>query len=535
MQQFSDQLGPLDLWGASKQEIQERLENLWHISVAVQLKHRVGLRGLESVDVLATRAMLREYKPEAQSLLRVSLTGNFFTEKELHHIGEGNGTACPFCGQPDSIAHRIRSCVFFQGERAATLGQGGGDLGVLPPVQLEHAWAILPTGFQDLREALNCLPWYTHVDSLPALWDAQRHLFVDGSCLLPRNQHLRLASWSVVLGSISLQEVPTTLAAGTLPTIVQTSFRAEIFAFLIALRIVEASTGNFCIWTDCEGVMSRVVKFLDGAIHPSPVSSNCDLWKPLWQLVQLVRGRVQVRKVPAHDDRNRAEDVVHEWAVIQNDAADAAAKLANLNRSSDFWELWDTVRVRSGLMWKQDVRRRFLLFTQQLDTRPPGIRTPSKSAVFGLNKRHLRPWWCFELCQRLRLTKWFPDLVLLTSTASLSGCRILFLQAPQAAAGAGSRALGCSLDSCWGRTFSPQFTLRIVSVANEIRTLSRQLHRGRVGFASSSPDWHAPTVWYWTLRSDGHPVLPLGGSTSALHSLSQSSRGSPSWTILGQN
>ena len=133
---------------------------------------------------------------------------------------------------------------------------------MLPPVQLEHAWAILPTGFQDLREALNRLPWYTHVDSLPALGDAQRHLFVDGSCLLPRNQHLRLASWSVVLGSISLQEVPATLAAGTLPTIAQTSFRAEIFAFLIALRIAEASTVTSVFGLTVKGSCLGLLSFL---------------------------------------------------------------------------------------------------------------------------------------------------------------------------------------------------------------------------------------------------------------------------------
>ena len=53
--------------------------------------------------------------------------------------------------------------------------------------------------------------------------------------------------------------------------------------------------------------------------------------------------------MPAHDDRNRAEDVVHEWAVIPNHGADAAAKLANLNRPSDFRELWHTVRVRANV------------------------------------------------------------------------------------------------------------------------------------------------------------------------------------------
>ena len=92
--------------------------------------------------------------------------------------------------------------------------------------------------------------------------------------------------------------------------------------------------------------MARILKFLDGALHPAPLSSNCDLWRPLWQMLQLVKGRVTVRKVPAHDDPDQALDVVHEWAVRQNDAADASAKRANLARPAGFWEVWNAVRIQ---------------------------------------------------------------------------------------------------------------------------------------------------------------------------------------------
>ena len=326
-----------------------RLERQWHLSVSSHLQHRTGFQGLGNVDAAATRALLRGYRPEAQSLLRVSLTGKFFTEKEQHHIEQDGDSACPFCGQPDGIAHRMRHCLFFQHERDAILESGGCDLGDLPPVQLEHAWAILLAGISALRHSLNQISWQVDFEPLSHVGDALHHLFVDGSCMLPGHTHLRLASWSVVLGSLALQELPTALCSGVLPTIIQTSFRAEIFAFLNALRIVEASQGDFCVWTDCEGVRTRVLKFLDGAAPPSAMASNCDLWKPLWQLLQQVKGRVQVRKVPAHDDCDRAQDVVHEWAVIQNDAADAAAKLANMTRSEEFWALWDSVRLQCNV------------------------------------------------------------------------------------------------------------------------------------------------------------------------------------------
>ena len=40
-----------------------------------------------------------------------------------------------------------------------------------------------------------------------------------------------------------------------------------------------------------------------------------------------------------------AEDVVHEWAILLNGAADHAAKVANLSRPAAFWQLWNQVRV----------------------------------------------------------------------------------------------------------------------------------------------------------------------------------------------
>ena len=167
----------------------------------------------------------------------------------------------------------------------------------------------------------------------------------DGSCLLPQHKCLRLAAWAVVLGAASIQHAPAVLHAGTLAGLVQSSFRAEVFAMLVAPSVAEMSCGPFVLWSDCEGVVSRVLRFQSGAPKPCPLSSNSDLWTQIWQLVQLVGERIQVRKVPAHDDPDRAQDAVHEWAVVQNVAADGAAKQANLNRPQSFWRMWNAVRV----------------------------------------------------------------------------------------------------------------------------------------------------------------------------------------------
>ena len=133
--------------------------------------------------------------------------------------------------------------------------------------------------------------------------------------------------------------------SGHLPTFLQTSYRSEIYAALVALMVVEASGGYFCIWSDCAGVVARLQKFQSGARKPQYLSLNNDLWITVWQLLQHVKHRVLFRKVPAHDDLDNASDLVHEWAVFHNHAADAAAKAANQSRSEEFWSLWNAVRV----------------------------------------------------------------------------------------------------------------------------------------------------------------------------------------------
>ena len=185
--------------------------------------------------------------------------------------------------------------------------------------------------------------------------------------MLPQNKFLRLAAWAVVLGAACTQQLPAVLHAGVLPGLVQSSFRAEVFAMLVALSVAEMSAGPFVLWSDCEGVVSRILRFQDGAPRPSLLSSNSDLWIQIWQLIQLLGDRIQVRKVPAHEDPDMAQDVVHEWAVLQNVAADGAAKQANLNRPQSFWSTWNAVRVSYNQ--QLDVARKVVALHAAVGTR----------------------------------------------------------------------------------------------------------------------------------------------------------------------
>ena len=343
---FTDDHGTWSPWLISKQELQSRLETQWQRAVAASLHHRHGFAGLQQVDVMQTRALLRQYGPDGQAILRVALTGRFYTQRELRHIGHSDQPTCPFCGELDGIAHRVEHCPMFQVEREQHLGPLRATFTSLAPVQKEHAWALCPQGFGELQTALLNIGW-GDVDDLSPICDVGQfqHLFVDGSCLLPTVPHLRLSSWSVVLAAQDELFSSQILAAGHLPTIVQTSYRAEIFAVLRALQLVQVSNGGFCIWSDCAGVVARLQQYKDGGPQPGYLTNNCDLWRPVWQLMQEVKNRISIRKVAAHVDAQATEDLVHEWASTLNGVADGAAKQANLNRSESFWQLWNRTRT----------------------------------------------------------------------------------------------------------------------------------------------------------------------------------------------
>ena len=226
------------------------------------------------------------------------------------------------------------------------LGAHRDNFASLAPVQKEHAWALCPQGLSELQTALQGISWGDMDDLSPICETGQlQHLFVDGSCLLPTVLQLRLSSWSVVLAVQDGLFASRILAAGHLPTIIQTSYRAEVFAVLKALQLVLVSSGSFCIWSDCAGVVARLQQYKEGGPQPGYRTNNCDLWRPVWQLMQEVQNRVSTRKVTAHVDVHTTEDLVHEWASTLNGIADGAAKQANLNRSESFWQLWNQIRT----------------------------------------------------------------------------------------------------------------------------------------------------------------------------------------------
>ena len=264
---FRDSWGLFNPWGCSLQELLFRAVGTWQVAVGARLQHRKGFSGLDRVDARTTRMLIADYPAESRALLRIVCNGTFYTDDDLHHISETDTPDCPFCGDRDSIDHRLRSCSFFSQERRACPSSVLDRLGDLPPCQVLHAWALLPQSLRELQSSLAEL--HDNFDVFERCsGQEQVDLFTDGSCMVPTEPYLRLASWAVILASADTQQRPFILASGPIPGLIQSSFRAEIYAVLAALCFAVQYAVPTRVWCDCEGVVSRVSRFIQGSPAP---------------------------------------------------------------------------------------------------------------------------------------------------------------------------------------------------------------------------------------------------------------------------
>ena len=340
---FVDSFGPICLWHASPQELDFRLAFGWQMYVAGQVQTRKGFGSLQDVDFAHTMQLLRVRPAEDQALLHVALGGAFFTADKLCKFEEGGLPMCRFCGQADSIEHRVWQCPGLEAVRQAVTPRHFPGFGTLPECQRLHAWTMRPAGQLELLSLLASLPDTTwNFQPWPSA--ASFDLFVDGSCHMPASPRLRLATWAVVIARHAVDDPPVILNAGLLPGILQTSFRAEIFGLLAACRFCRVTGATVRVWCDCLGVVRKGQGLLAGTWTVKHNTKNADLWRLVYDEVSVVWEKLDIQKVSAHESSCDDHDCVMDWLVLNKGDADNAARQAQALRSQAFWDVWHGVR-----------------------------------------------------------------------------------------------------------------------------------------------------------------------------------------------
>ena len=323
---------PLHLLDAPVQYLHQRLHDAWTVMAGGIMSARRTFGGMQHVDLKLSHGFHTQLAPEELGILRTARNGTFYSRDFQIHAGYAPSTACPFCGQPDSIHHRVWECPEFISHRCKLPSDLQNAWMNFPDCFALRGWSLHPPSRIDFQASLHTIADQTG-DIRMQPWPDMLHLFTDGSCTFPKCADLRLASWAVCLSRLDTLTCEV-VSCGGVPGGLQTSLRAEVTAVISAFKVGLTAAAPFMIWTwtDNQVVHDRLKAWIQpGSQVPSNASKDHDLWTRLWFLLQqalrqqLYQGVVKVR---SHEDAQAYPEAVEKWAIDSNETADEAADAA---------------------------------------------------------------------------------------------------------------------------------------------------------------------------------------------------------------
>ena len=330
-----DHIGKFSLFMTCFAELKLRAMWAWNQVIAAAVAHRPGLRHFAWTDPVSTRRWLKSLPISDRALMHRALNGTHFTQDGLMHCQKSSDDVCEFCESSDSRYHRFWVCPEFQSSRDSLPESIMNLVPSLPECVSCYGWALKPASHDAWFRMLATIP-----DApLPEVAPMREciHLFTDGSCLFQQDPALRFASFAVVLADPANDASDSLVVdVGHLPGVLQSSYRAEIYALLRAVMLVRRFGCSAHIWSDCEGVVKRFRRLLTG-VPPRINSPHYDLWQLIFQeCLDMPRSVLQITHVSAH--REGAETALEDWCFAHNHVVDRAAVRFNYTRDAAFWE-----------------------------------------------------------------------------------------------------------------------------------------------------------------------------------------------------
>lgn len=321
-----------------------RARHAWWARILAVVSQREGFQGLASADVIRSIHTFKSLPDDQRQLLVVSMNGTFFTRDKLFASGHFPSKKCPWCEHQDSVFHRHWECHYHQSSRAKIPSHVFNQFSEQPECMMQHGWCQESPHRLSLACKLLQLPDLTrdfHTEPTGAL---HHHLFTDGSCLSSHCQELRVATWGVVIASLEDDNFRP-VSQGPLQGLYQTIFRAEATAFISACRYLLCFKIKGWIWSDNQQLVDYVNLVLKGCPPPSPKEPDHDVLESVRQLTmqafdrQFLQGIVKVR---SHESLDAYDDVVQQWVIRGNDAADKCAADARQG-FDEFFGIWQAL------------------------------------------------------------------------------------------------------------------------------------------------------------------------------------------------
>ena len=365
------------------QTLVSRLHDAWISAVGSEIAQRPEFAGLHNIDRAQTVRDMHRWDQESLGLLRVAMTGAFFTRDWLCKMGKVPTNACPWCGEEDSVFHRNWVCPHFQVSRDAMSSQTFRQLEMVSECTHQHGWLTEAPEARLFRAQLHHLPDMTADFIASPPLHAELHMFTDGSCLHPERAVLRVATWGLVVANL-FDDRFEPVGQGPLPGLHQTVVRAELTACVAALKYALTKQVPSWLWSDNQEVVDHVTACMTEGTPTSIMTRDHDLKNQILCLVQdLQRCAVTIRvvKVTSHVPPSTACDQIESWALRGNQAADECAERAREGFSQQFFALrtalCETVLAQDAL--RRDLHSHFI--------RVGSIAVADKQKVQALNEQ----------------------------------------------------------------------------------------------------------------------------------------------------
>ena len=275
------------------------------------------------VDVGGFTTILKKFDTVDQQIIRTHCSGTNYTNNVQAKYRD-IPMDCPFCNTRDSRQHRILDCEGLR-EFRQHLSQDTMQL-LQQNCTLSH-FSLMPVQDQYLNIRLQ-LETVLHCPVLDDLIDntIPIHAFTDGTCYHNVERQLALAGSAAAFFQSVGKAKPQEVVRQILPGCDHSSFRAEVFAFLIAISRFR----RLIIYTDCQAAMGELVYLLDCINRQAEPSyqDHEDLWKIVFEVLKRNHNEIQVVKVKAHNENNFHNSSFEQWCSIANAFVDREAKMS---------------------------------------------------------------------------------------------------------------------------------------------------------------------------------------------------------------
>ncbi|CAE6945510.1 unnamed protein product [Symbiodinium sp. CCMP2592] len=283
------------IWDITTSRFDDALQVSWEDTLLQFLRPKQNLDDLSSISLLRSQ-FPRSKDPLLEGFMKKVRLGGMFPNKRLCHWKQEVDERCDYCGQLDTMYHRVFHCPATEHHRT------GKD------------W--------EYHQALDALdgPDVTQIHNPD---DQTLHFFTDGSAVFSECPIRRLCSWAVTLATPHSHE-NTPIHLGVLPGRKQTVFRAELFAVNTAI----ASALNLKVFCDNESVVRDVNDILHFGYRAHKWNTHPD--RDLLRVTAaLLHGRdkkcIQVIWAKAHRDVTDAAGALDLWQIYHNNCADRQA------------------------------------------------------------------------------------------------------------------------------------------------------------------------------------------------------------------